>query len=61
MCVSLWENLYLEHQKIMRESLNTWSYLNKIAFVQPKHMNVIYLDIHFYALICVYVYIYIYI
>ena len=38
--VCLWENLYLGHQKIMRESLNTWLYLNKIAFVQPKHMNV---------------------
>ena len=59
MCVCLWENLYLEHQKIMRGSLNTWSYLNKNAFVQPKHMNVIYLDIYFYAFICVYVYIYI--
>ena len=41
MCVCLWENLYLEHQKIMRKSLNTWLYLNKIAVVQPKHMNVI--------------------
>ena len=70
-CVCLWENLYLEHQKIMRKTLNTWLYLNKIAFVQPKHMNVntfrfkneyiyVYIDTHtlvnVYIYICIYIY-----